>query len=52
MEHDYICHCFKYSRDDLMQDARAHGHSTIMARIIAESRAGNCTCPTTNPTGR
>jgi NAD(P)H-nitrite reductase large subunit len=52
MTTDYICHCFKYSRDDLVEDVRAHGRSTIMARIIAESKAAKCNCAKNNPTGR
>jgi hypothetical protein len=47
-----ICYCHKYTAVDLEQDALAHGKSTIMERIIAESKAGNCNCATNNPKGR
>jgi hypothetical protein len=47
-----ICYCFNYTEDDLEKDVVEHGHSTIMERIIAESKAGACSCETNNPKGR
>ena len=52
MVQDYICYCFKHSRDAIEKDAIKHGKSTIMAQIISESKAGNCNCKTNNPKGK
>ena len=49
---EYICYCFKHTKEALVEDTRTHGHSTIMAQIIADSNAGNCNCKTNNPTGK
>lgn len=47
-----ICHCFGYSEEDIRKDAKQHGHSLIMDKIIAAKQAGGCNCATTNPKGR
>ncbi len=47
-----ICYCFNYTADDLVKDVREHGRSTIMERITAESKQGNCDCKNNNPKGR
>lgn len=47
-----ICYCFNYTATDLEQDVLANGRSTIMERIINESKAGNCSCAENNPKGR
>jgi len=47
-----ICYCHHYTAKDLEEDALKHGKSTIMEKIIAESKAGNCNCKTNNPKGR
>ena len=47
-----ICYCHNYTAADLEKDALEHGRSTIMKKIIAESKAGNCNCATNNPKGR
>ncbi len=49
---EMICYCHKFTTADLEQDVEEHGRSTIMERIIAESKAGNCNCATNNPKGR
>jgi hypothetical protein len=51
MSKKYICHCFKYTREALEEDARKHGRSTIMEEIMAASRDGVCNCINNNPTG-
>jgi hypothetical protein len=48
----YICYCFCHTREDIEQDLEKHGRSTIMERIMAESKKGNCNCATNNPKGR
>jgi len=52
MTTDYICYCFKHTKKDLEDDAKAHGKSTIMAAIIAHSKAGECHCKENNPKGK
>jgi len=47
-----ICYCHGYTASALEEDVRKHGRSTIMEKIIAESKAGNCDCAKNNPKGR
>ena len=47
-----ICYCHNYTASDLEKDVLEHGKSTIMQKIIAESKAGNCNCETNNPKSR
>ena len=47
-----ICYCFNYTAADLEKDVMEHGRSTIMERITAESKQGNCDCKNNNPKGR
>lgn len=47
-----ICYCHNHTAADLEKDVLEHGRSTIMEEIIAESKAGNCSCATTNPKGK
>jgi len=51
-EKEMICYCFGYSRQEIREDARRHGRSTIMEKIMAESKAGACRCTVSNPRGR
>jgi hypothetical protein len=52
LKDEMICYCHNYTADDLEKDAVEHGQSTIMEKIIGESKAGNCNCETNNPKGR
>ena len=50
---DLICYCFSYTKKDIEEDYVRHkGHSTIMDKIIAEKKAGQCDCGRKNPQGR
>jgi hypothetical protein len=50
---EMICYCFQYTREDIIEDVRAHnGRSMIMERIVSEKKAGHCRCLVTNPSGR
>ncbi len=49
---DMICYCFGYTDGDIRKDAKEHGRSTIMERIMAEKKAGGCDCGNKNPKGR
>ncbi len=48
---ELICYCHGYSAAALEEDVRRHGRSTIMDKIMAESKAGHCDCATNNPKG-
>ena len=52
MNQEYICYCFQYTKEALEKDVRAHGRSTIMEQIIADSKTGKCNCKKNNPKGR
>ena len=52
MSKEQICYCFNYTVTDIEQDARTHGRSTILERILSEKKAGACQCATKNPAGR
>ncbi len=51
MRKNYICYCFKHTREALEEDARKHGRSTIMEQIITASKDGTCNCVNNNPKG-
>ena len=52
MEGKYVCYCFKYTKEAIEEDVKTKGESTIMARIINESKAGHCNCKINNPKGK
>jgi hypothetical protein len=49
---DIICYCFGYSVDDIFQDFRKNGKSTIMEKIQLEKKLGSCQCAIKNPKGK
>ncbi|NIV28527.1 MAG: hypothetical protein GWN58_03120 [Anaerolineae bacterium] len=50
---DLVCYCFEYSAEHIREDVRANnGRSTILERIVATKRAGECQCAATHPEGR
>ena len=49
---DLVCYCFLYSRQDLEDELKASGDTTIFQRISAEVKAGNCACEVRNPSGK
>ncbi len=49
---DFICYCFKYTREDIEVDLQKNGRSLILEKIQAEKRMGTCQCATKNPKGR
>ena len=49
---EIICYCHNHTADALEKDVLKHGTSTILEQIVAESKAGNCSCKTKNPKGR
>ncbi len=47
-----VCYCFGFTRQDIVDEMRTTGHSTVAERITAEVRAGNCACEVKNPSGK
>jgi hypothetical protein len=39
---DLICYCFEYTAEDIRQDWLEHGRSTIVEKIAAQKKMGNC----------
>ncbi len=49
---ELICYCFGFSAEDIREDVKENGRSTIMEKIMAEKKAGGCECADKNPKGR
>lgn len=49
---ELICYCFNYTVENIRRDYEAHGYSTILEKITAEKKLGNCHCAAKNPKGR
>lgn len=47
-----VCYCFGISREDIRDEIRLTGMSTVAERIKAEVKAGNCACEVKNPSGK
>ncbi len=47
-----ICYCFGFTRQDVWDEIRNAGKSTVAERITAEVKAGNCACEVKNPSGK
>lgn len=47
-----VCYCFGFTARAIVDDAIAHGRSTIREHIAEQVRAGRCACERTNPAGR
>ena len=47
-----VCYCFGFTRDDIFDEIRKTGRSTVAERITAEVKAGNCACEVKNPSGK
>ena len=51
-QNDLVCYCFLYSRQDIEDELKASGETTIFERISAEVKAENCACEVRNPSGK
>jgi len=49
---EIICFCHQFSAKEIAADARRHGRSLILEKIMAEAKKGNCDCTRNNPKGR
>lgn len=47
-----VCYCFDHRREDIEKELRSNGYTTILERITAEVKAGNCACEVRNPSGK
>src|SRR5216683_4939613 len=47
-----ICYCFGFTRQDIWDEIRSTGKSTVAKRITAEVEAGRCACEIKNPSGK
>ncbi len=47
-----ICYCFGFTRQDIWDEIRSAGKSTVAEQITAEVKAGNCACEVKNPSGK
>ncbi len=47
-----VCYCFGFTRQDIWDEIRQTGKSTITERVAAEVKAGNCACEVKNPSGK
>ena len=52
MNKEFVCYCFEYTAEDIRRDYLKNNRSTIMERIQAEKKLGNCQCVVKNPGGR
>ena len=47
-----VCYCFGFTRQDIWNEIRSTGKSTVAKRITAEVEAGRCACEMKNPSGK
>lgn len=47
-----VCYCFGFTRQDIGDEIRRTGKSTVAKRITAEVEAGRCACEVKNPSGK
>lgn len=47
-----VCYCFGFTRQDIWDEIRQTGKSSVAERITAEVKAGNCACEVKNPSGK
>ncbi len=46
-----VCYCFHHTEEEIAEEIRRTGSSTIPAAITAQVQAGACACETENPEG-
>ena len=46
-----VCYCFGFTRQDIWDEIRSTGKSTVADRITVEVEAGRCACEVKNPSG-
>jgi NAD(P)H-nitrite reductase large subunit len=49
---DLVCYCFEYTKNDIEDDFRKYGCSTILEAIKNEKKNAGCSCQIKNLKGR
>lgn len=44
-----ICYCFRYTEDDIIEDLKQNGRSTILDEITKSKNQGSCNCEVNLP---
>jgi len=47
-----LCYCFGHTAESIAAEIEHTGGSTVVASVAARVKAGECSCETTNPSGR
>ncbi len=47
-----VCYCFGYTAEDIRQDLKRYGFSTILEQIKDAKKRGRCNCKVNHPQGR
>jgi hypothetical protein len=47
-----VCYCFGFTGQEIRDEIRRTGRTTVAARITAEVKAGRCACEVKNPSGK
>jgi hypothetical protein len=47
-----VCYCFGFTRQDIWDEIRKTGRSTVTERVREEVEAGRCACEVKNPSGK
>src|SRR5258708_33241669 len=47
-----VCYCFGFTRQDIWDEIRSTGKSTVAERITEEVEADRCACEVKNPSGK
>lgn len=50
-DNELVCYCFEYTRNDIEQDFKRLGYSTILEKIKTEKKSNGCSCEVKNPKG-
>lgn len=40
----YVCYCFQFTEEDIINDFRNNGHSTILDHIARMKKENGCSC--------
>ncbi|MFC1947254.1 hypothetical protein ACFLXY_04955 [Chloroflexota bacterium] len=48
----YLCYCFKYTEEDIIEDLKNHGRSTILNKITEHKSNNTCNCEEKHPEHR
>ena len=49
---EYVCYCFEYTEQDIIEDLKNHRYSTILHKITEEKSNNACNCEEKHPEHR